>query len=193
MQALTRGSRPTQKDRNMPDTADAKQMARALREALAARSVTLTHSQSLELIAQSLGHADWNTFAAKAKAAGGDIRFERAIPILRMFDIDKTKAFYVDLLGFQVDFEHRFEANFPLYMQVSRGGLRLHLSEHNGDATPGSAVFVEMAGLDAFHAEVSARGSHAGIEDGPVPGMRVLQLWDPVSNRLRFAERTAAA
>jgi catechol 2,3-dioxygenase-like lactoylglutathione lyase family enzyme len=124
--------------------------------------------------------------------ADQDVRLQAAIPILRMFDIEKTKAFYVDLLGFAVDFEHRFEAGFPLYMQVSRGGLRLHLSEHNGDATPGSAVFIEMTGLDAFHAEISARGGHAGIEDGPVAGMRVLQLWDPCSNRLRFAERATA-
>jgi predicted enzyme related to lactoylglutathione lyase len=118
-----------------------------------------------------------------------NVHLQVAIPILRMFDVEKTKAFYVDLLGFAVDFEHRFEAGFPLYMQVSRAGLRLHLSEHNGDAAPGSAVFIEMTGLDAFRAEISARGGHAGIEDGPVPGMRVLQLWDPASNRLRFAER----
>ena len=173
----------------MPDAIEAKHMARALREALAARSVTLSHSQSLELIAEAHGFADWNTFAARAAPAGGDIRFEDSISILRMFDAEKTRAFYIDLLGFQVDFEHRFEAGFPLYMGISRGGLRLHLSEHHGDATPGSAVFIEMRGLDAFHAEISARGSRAGIEDGPVAGMRVLQLWDPVSNRLRFAER----
>jgi catechol 2,3-dioxygenase-like lactoylglutathione lyase family enzyme len=191
MQALTEAS-PGAKDRNMPDANEAKLMARALRDALAVRSVAVTHSQSLELIAQTLGSADWNTFAAKAAPApsvDADIRFEVAIPILRMFDIEKTKAFYVDLLGFSVDFEHRFEANFPLFMQVSRGGLRLFLSEHHGDATPGSTAFIYMTGLEAFHAEISARGSHAGIEEGPVPGMRVLQVWDPVSNRLRFAER----
>jgi len=128
-----------------------------------------------------------------ATHGGGDIRFEGAVPILRMFDEAKTKAFYVDLLGFQIDFEHRFEADFPLFMQVSRGGLRLFLSEHNGDGTPGAVVFLYMQGLDAFHAEISARGSRAGIEDGPVAGMRVLQVWDPVSNRLRFAERATAS
>lgn len=176
----------------MPTTDEAKRMARALREALAGRKVAITHSEALELVAKSLDHADWNTFAARADAPAvreGDVRFGDAIPILRMFDVKKTKAFYVDRLGFQVDFEHRFEAGFPLYMQVSRPGLRLHLSEHNGDATPGSAVFIEMTGLDAFQAEIRARGSRAEVEEGPVPGMRVLQLWDPVSNRLRFAER----
>jgi catechol 2,3-dioxygenase-like lactoylglutathione lyase family enzyme len=38
------------------------------------------------------------------------------IPILRMFDIRKAKEFYVDFLGFKVDWEHRFGPEFPLYM-----------------------------------------------------------------------------
>ncbi|HVN01328.1 MAG TPA: glyoxalase superfamily protein [Caulobacteraceae bacterium] len=178
----------------MPDTHDAKRMARALREALAARSVTLTHSQSLELIAQTLGHADWNTLAAAAEkpAASDPVAFQDVIPILRIFDVEKAKAFYIDLLGFQVDWEHRFEPDLPLFMQVSRGGQRLHLSEHHGDATPGASVYLYLTGIDALHAELTARGSHAHIEPGPVPNMRVLVLWDPFANRIRFAERAPA-
>lgn len=38
---------------------------------------------------------------------------------------------------FRVDWEHRFEPGFPLYLQVSRDGLVLHLSEHHGDGSPG--------------------------------------------------------
>ncbi len=36
------------------------------------------------------------------------------IPILRMFDEAAARAFYVDLLGFRVDWEHRFESDLPL-------------------------------------------------------------------------------
>ena len=50
------------------------------------------------------------------------------IPVLRMFDIRKAKEFYVDFLGFKVDWEHRFEPELPLYMQVSRGDCLLHSS-----------------------------------------------------------------
>lgn len=31
-----------------------------------------------------------------------------------MFDIAKTREFYLDYLGFTVDFEHRFHDNAPL-------------------------------------------------------------------------------
>ena len=38
----------------------------------------------------------------------------------------------------------------PAYIQVSRGELFLHLSEHHGDCCPGSTVFVWMTGIDEF-------------------------------------------
>jgi catechol 2,3-dioxygenase-like lactoylglutathione lyase family enzyme len=179
----------------MTDTEAAKRMARALRQALAAKTIDVTHSASLELVAQSLGHADWNTLCgAEAPAAPQRaVALMQAVPVLRMFDEAKAKAFYVGLLGFQLDWEHRFEPGFPLYMQVSRGGVRLHLSEHNGDGTPGTVVFIQTTGLDAFHAELATRGSRAEIEPGPSPNMRVLSLWDPFGSRLRFAETQARA
>jgi hypothetical protein len=49
----------------MRDFRDAKAMAQTLREAFNARSVSLTHSESLELIASVLGLRDWNALAAR--------------------------------------------------------------------------------------------------------------------------------
>jgi ribosomal-protein-alanine N-acetyltransferase len=66
---------------------------------------------------------------------------ERVVPILRIFDVAKARKFYVDYLGCTVDWEHRFDDLAPLYMQVSRGSLVLHLSEHYGDGTPGAVVY----------------------------------------------------
>ena len=42
--------------------------------------------------------------------------FGKTTPILRIFDEAKAREFYVDFLGFTVDWDHRFEANTPLYM-----------------------------------------------------------------------------
>jgi uncharacterized glyoxalase superfamily protein PhnB len=118
--------------------------------------------------------------------------FERVIPILRIFSVDKAKEFYVDYLGFTWEWEHRFGDNFPLYAQVSRAGLVLHLSEHHGDATPGSAVMINMTGIDALHGELKAKDYRylkPGLEDEPW-GARTVKLTDPFGNRLIFAERT---
>jgi catechol 2,3-dioxygenase-like lactoylglutathione lyase family enzyme len=113
-----------------------------------------------------------------------------AIPVLRIFDVDKARDFYVGFLGFRVDWEHRFEPGFPLYMQVSRGGLILHLSEHHGDGSPGVVVVVQTTGLEAYHREVTAKGyrfMRPGLEVAPW-NARVMEVIDPFGNRLRFNE-----
>lgn len=99
-----------------------------------------------------------------------DIRFTRAIPILRIFDEVKAREFYLDFLGFNVEFEHRFEPSLPLYMGIERAGLNLHLSEHHGDACPGSTVYVPMLNIEGFRDELLARQygyARPGIEEMP--------------------------
>jgi hypothetical protein len=49
----------------MRDFRDAKAMAHALRDALKAKSVEISHSESLELIAKAFGYEDWNILSAK--------------------------------------------------------------------------------------------------------------------------------
>ena len=122
------------------------------------------------------------------------IKFEHPIPILRIFDVDKAKEFYVDYLGFKFDWDHRYQDGMPLYMQISRGDLVLHLSEHHGDGTPGTVIFVRMKGVEEFHKEISAKNYkylRPGIEDqNPDLPFKVLNVIDPFGNRIRFAEPT---
>jgi len=117
------------------------------------------------------------------------IEFNRTVPVLRIFDIAKAREFYVDFLGFRVDWEHRYGDDFPLYMQVSRAGLVLHLSEHHGDASPGSTVAVYLTGIDALQAELTAKAyryAKPGLSD---QGGRIeMQLADPFGNRIRFMQ-----
>ena len=116
-------------------------------------------------------------------ATGPD--FERPI-----FDEVKAKDFYVDFLGFEVDWEHRFGDNFPLYMQVSRAGMGLHLSGHHGDATPGSNIFATMHGVHAYQQELAAkdyRFMKPGVEE--LPWGDVMEVTDPFGNRIRFCEQ----
>jgi catechol 2,3-dioxygenase-like lactoylglutathione lyase family enzyme len=114
----------------------------------------------------------------------------RSVPIIRIFDEARAREFYVDWLGFAVDWEHRFEDGFPLYMQVSRDGIVLHLSEHHGDGTPGTIVYVYARGVAELHAELTSRPYkylRPVIDEGAVgkPGMT---LADPFGNRLRIEE-----
>ena len=116
----------------------------------------------------------------------------QTIPILRIFSVEKAKEFYVNFLGFTFEWAHRFDEMSPTYMQVSRDGLVLHLTEHHGDCCPGSAVFVEINGLLAFHQELTGkryRYMKPGICQEPWGAS--LTVLDPFGNKLRFNERRA--
>jgi hypothetical protein len=62
----------------MRDFRDAKSMAQTLRAALAAKGVKISIGESLELIARTLGAADWNTLSAAIKSAGAEKSTEPA-------------------------------------------------------------------------------------------------------------------
>jgi catechol 2,3-dioxygenase-like lactoylglutathione lyase family enzyme len=118
------------------------------------------------------------------------IEFTKTIPVMRIFSVAKAREFYVDYLGFKVDWEHRFEPNLPLYMQVSRGNLALHLTEHYGDCTPGSKAFVEMKGVAEFHAELKAKNYNylrPGLEKESW-GATTVTVTDPFMNHIVFSE-----
>jgi catechol 2,3-dioxygenase-like lactoylglutathione lyase family enzyme len=120
------------------------------------------------------------------------VQFERAVPIFRIFSLDKAREFYMDFLGFKVDWEHRFEPDAPVYMQISRNGLLIHLSEHHGDGTPGSIAFVHTTGVRDLQRElIDKRYRHMrpGIQEQEW-GMTTVSVTDPFNNRITFGERT---
>lgn len=125
-------------------------------------------------------------------APESDIRFIHCAPIIRIFDTVKAKEFYLDFLGFKRDWDDEAEwekREGPLYTSVSRAGQHLHLSEHHGDASPGTNAFIVMRGIAAFHRELidkNYRYNKPGLEK--VDWGLMIQVHDPFGNRLRFCE-----
>ncbi len=115
-------------------------------------------------------------------------------PVLRIFDYQKAIDHYITWLGFQVDWEHRFEEGAPVYLQVSFRDIVLHLSEHSGDGTPGSNVFIDdFKGLAAYHQELISKeykynrpGKEKPFFDKKALCVTVI---DPFHNQLILVER----
>lgn len=170
---------------------DAKAMAKAMREALSERKVDISHSQALEVVARQFGFANWNILASKlGQEAAADPVFAPPAPIVRIFEEEKARDFYLGFLDCKVDWEHRFEPHMPLYMQVSRGGLVLHLSEHSGDASPGGNMVVYTRGVEALQKSLVAKNyryNRPGLERQDW-GLECTVI-DPFGNRIRFIER----
>ena len=118
-------------------------------------------------------------------------RFTGVIPTLRIFDSAKAREFYIDFLGFKVDFEHRFEPDLPLFLRVSMGDVILYLSEHHGDCAPGAKVTIETSDLAAYHGELLAKKygyARPGLVKQPW-GATSMTITDPFFNRIEFSER----
>jgi catechol 2,3-dioxygenase-like lactoylglutathione lyase family enzyme len=111
-------------------------------------------------------------------------------PVLRMLDVAKAKEFYLDWLGFSIDWEHRFGENFPLYMQISKDGIILHLSEHYGDCIPGARIRIEINEIEKYHLELREKDYRyykPGIEKTEW-GTKEVCLLDPFGNHIVFTE-----
>lgn len=112
------------------------------------------------------------------------------IPVLRIFDYNKAIEFYVHWLGFTIEWEHRFEENTPVYMLVTKGDIKFHLSEHHGDGTPGTHVFIWCKGVKAYHTELINKNykyNRPGLEE-TFYGALAFCVNDPFNNKISFNE-----
>jgi catechol 2,3-dioxygenase-like lactoylglutathione lyase family enzyme len=104
------------------------------------------------------------------------------VPFLRAADA-RSSAEWWARLGFEVEWEHRFAPDLPLFLALRRGDDMLFLSEHRGDARPDTLLYLYVDDADAVAAEFGA-----SAEDTPW-GTRELELRDPDGNRVRVGAR----
>ena len=115
-------------------------------------------------------------------------------PIFRIFDYDKAVEFYVEWLGFTIDWEHEFEpGSTPKYVQISLRDIILHLSEHHGDASPGSHINIDdFENLTAYNRELNDKKYKYGRPGLEVPPWNekaiIMTVHDPFGNRITFGE-----
>jgi uncharacterized glyoxalase superfamily protein PhnB len=111
----------------------------------------------------------------------------KAIPTFRILDYKKAINFYVDGLGFNMDWEHRFGPTEPVYLQISLNGLTLHLTENERFA-PGVIVFVDAKELMKFYNEL--RHDKIEVPKPEKTNWQTIQMEvkDPFGNLLRFNE-----
>lgn len=115
----------------------------------------------------------------------------KTIPLLRVFDYEQARAFYIDWLGFTLDYaftpdEGRF------YLEISRGDIALQLIQHPDDGSRGSWVLIrDFKGLvpyrDTFR--VDAPFPRPALKQVPrEPNTLSMTVMDPFYNRIEFRE-----
>ncbi len=118
------------------------------------------------------------------------MKLSTVTPILRVLEDTKAREFYVDFLGFSVDWEHRYGDDFPVYMGISRDACLIHLTEHHGDAIPGAAIRIKTDDVRSYNRELLDKAykyAKPGIEETAWETLE-MSITDPFGNRLTFYE-----
>ena len=87
---------------------------------------------------------------------------EEVVPVLRVEDADRAVSWY-QRLGFHKQWEHQFEPGFPWFVCVSRGRVKLYLSEHTGDAVPNTLIHLNVADIDVVAREFEMAVDEEGL------------------------------
>ena len=111
-----------------------------------------------------------------------------------MLDEAEGRAFYVDYLGFEVDWECRFNPDAPVFMQVRLGDAHIHLDGHATDDSPKSQVNIPVLGLRNYCDLLIAKGARYPkpcIEDVRYVGRPTdMNVEDPFGNLMIFSSQT---
>lgn len=110
---------------------------------------------------------------------------EIAVPVLPVENLDIAKQFYVDKLGFSLNWEYRDNDRQVGMLGVQRGGMKITLdwpmSGHGRDA----CVSLEVESADAYYQEWLQRGVPVSREPrNEAWGARTFGVRDPFGNTI---------
>jgi predicted enzyme related to lactoylglutathione lyase len=116
---------------------------------------------------------------------------QQVIPTLRITDYRLSRACYTHLFGFQVEWEHCHDPETAVLIKISRDGMVLYLTQHEGDCRVGGLVHFFVPDVDGWYAELCRRGTP--VKESPrmgIEGFRMMTLVDPDGNQLRICTRS---
>jgi len=101
-----------------------------------------------------------------------------------------AESFYCDQLGFQKTFSYQpFGKTGPLYLGITRDGVRVHLSSFPGDGVAGNAVVLVVDNIDALHDEFVSKGVKMDLPPTDQDwGNREMYINDEDNNSIRFTQ-----
>ncbi len=116
---------------------------------------------------------------------------QTVIPAFRITDYSKSKTFYVEGMGFRIDWEHRFEPNLPVFVQISREEVTMYLTEHTEDCQVGGLIHIFVPDVDSWYNELSGKLAIGTIEPPheQIDGLRMMGVVDPDGNQIRICTR----
>jgi catechol 2,3-dioxygenase-like lactoylglutathione lyase family enzyme len=104
---------------------------------------------------------------------------ENVTPILRVENLEASRGYYIQRLGFSLDWDSGG------MVSVSRDGKSIMLCE-GGQGQPGTWLWIGVEDADAFFTEFSAKGAHIRSPPQNFSWAYEFEVEDPDGHVLRF-------
>ena len=117
----------------------------------------------------------------------GKPMFQSTISTFRVADARVAETFYRDKLGFKTSWEFDPGDGSPVFVEVMRDAVAIHLSEHDGDGPEAVSIYVNVADAQALYEEITGKGVVIEAPPEAMPWRHVVfELQDPDGNIMRF-------
>jgi predicted enzyme related to lactoylglutathione lyase len=104
------------------------------------------------------------------------------VTVIPVSDLERSLAFYRDVLGFTVSFSYQ-----GFYAGIEMGPVQLHLSAKPRSAPGTGSVYIFADEVDEYYAAVRVKGANAPEPPKNFPyGMRDFAVFDPDNNQIGF-------
>ncbi len=108
-----------------------------------------------------------------------------AIPVLLIIDLEKSLSFYIDILGFELDWTWR-DTDGTTFQQISQGRVRLYLKQVQAISVPG-CLYLYVDDVDRWHQRLLQKNQPVDTLPSAKPwGNREMCLSDPDGNKVHI-------
>ena len=111
--------------------------------------------------------------------------FDGATPIFCVKNVPVSVEYYVNVLGFKVDWQSGYPGSAPGFASVSRGRCHIFLCEQD-QGNPGAWTWIGVTDTDSLEAEFRPKGAKIRNPPTNYPWAYEMQVEDPDGNVLRF-------
>ncbi|MGN1314935.1 MAG: bleomycin resistance protein [Lachnospiraceae bacterium] len=100
------------------------------------------------------------------------MKFNSLIPELSVSDIERTKKFYIDILGFKIEYERPED----LFMFVSKDDCQLMFEQVNGNWNVGELVYPFGRGINLEMTVLDVDSLYRRVLENNIPVFREMKI-----------------